>query len=68
MNAHQTEMLFRKAVKGEKSPGSLNAGSGIPFLKVTWSTNGSKLLAKIKHVILKRHIKKAEGDNWGGWN
>lgn len=58
MNVHQNEMLFRKAIKGEKDPGSVNAYRlWNSLLRVTGSTNGSKLLAKIiinKQIILKR--------------
>lgn len=57
MNVHQNEMLFRKAIKGEKDPGSVNASRlWNSLLRVTGSTNGSKLLAKIinKQIILKR--------------
>lgn len=58
MNIHQNEMLFRKAIKGEKDLGSVNAYRLWNSLcGVTGSTNGSKFLAKIiinKQIILKR--------------
>lgn len=58
MNVRRNEMLFRKAIKGEKDRGSLNACRlWNSHCRVTGSTNGSKLLAKIiinKQIILKR--------------
>ena len=59
-------MLFRKAIKGEKDLGSLNAYRlWNSHCRVIGSTNGSKLLAKIiinKQIILKRQ----KETMWGG--
>lgn len=66
MNVHQNETLFRKAIKGEKDLGSVNAYRLWNSLcRVTGSTNGSKFLAKIiinKQIILKSQKETMRGE------